>query len=198
MHLCVTGTVKQKGESPSHGSTVSYTTASALVLLNTTHHLCQPKAAKPSSFAAVSPARTSTVTKSVPWLHFGHKAALGGCSLATTKMHQTRCDSPDKMWLRKQLHRRASTAQLPDACARMVRETGPMDSPAVIRQKQALCQPRSSWDWKQNNGNTAPTGTDGPRLGWNRLLGPQAGGWARARGGRGPLVPRGPWWWVPN
>lgn len=61
-HFCVTGTAKQKGKSPSHDKTMSYTTASALVLLHTTHHPCQPKAAKPRSFAVVSPARTYTVT----------------------------------------------------------------------------------------------------------------------------------------
>jgi len=147
---------KKTGESPSHSRTLSYTTASTLLLLHTTHHLCQPKAAKPNTSAAISPVRTSTVTKNVSWLHFGHKAALDGCSLATTKRDHTRRDSG------MQLRPRASTAQLPVACTQMVRETSLMDSPAVIRQRQAPGQPCSSWDWNRHTGNTAPAGTDGP------------------------------------
>lgn len=192
MHLCVTGTVKQNGESPSHGSTVSYTTASALVLLNTTHHLCRPKAAKPGSFAAVSRARTSTVTKSVPWLRFGHRAALGGCSLAVTKMHQTRCDSessftarpallsylmPVHGWWEKQV---PWTAQQSSGKSRLnvnPAAAGTGSRTMVIQLQQGLMAP--GW---AGTGSWAPRQEDGQEPGE----------------ARGPLVSRGPWRWVPN
>lgn len=43
-HLCVTGTTKQNGKSPFYSCTMSYTTASASVLLRAT--FCQLKAAQ--------------------------------------------------------------------------------------------------------------------------------------------------------
>lgn len=137
-HLWVTGTTKQNGKPPFHSCPMSYTTASTLIQ---TRYNPLPTQGSPS-FAALALLSTSTATKIVLWLRFGHRAAL----VATTEKNQKRSDSESSFSL---------GPALPVACTQMMRGTRPMGSPVTIRCRQAPGQHHSSRGWNRNIGNTA-------------------------------------------
>lgn len=126
---------------------MSYTTASTLIQ---TRYDPLPTQGSPS-FAALALLSTSTATKIVLWLRFGHRAAL----VATTEKNQKRSDSQSSFSL---------GPALPVACTQMMRGTRPMGSPVTIRCRQAPGQHHSSGGWNRNIGNTALPRTDG--TGW--------------------------------